>query len=85
MSSTERSEESGQRIVCVDADSAIENAGGLGKFQAVVFGIIIMGMTSGAFILYSISYFEKMPALRCQEIQGLPQYTPCNQTEACSL
>jgi MFS family permease len=41
-------------------------------------------MVSGAFFLYSLPYFEKMPQLECQATPG-GAYTDCTQEEACSL
>lgn len=41
-----------------DIEEAIEKSGGCSKFQAFAFTWIVFGMAAGAFILYSISYFE---------------------------
>ena len=44
-----------------DVEEAIQKAGNIGLFQIWAFVIIVMGMVSGAFFLYSLQYFEKMP------------------------
>ena len=36
-------------------------AGGVSKFQYVAFTMIVLGMVCGAFVLYSIAYFTKVP------------------------
>lgn len=54
-----------QRLVCDDIEHAIVQAGGIKKFQYFSFVIIISGMVSGAFFLYSLPYFEKLPQLEC--------------------
>ncbi len=44
-----------------DIEEALQKAGGVGKFQIWSFFVIVMGMVSGAWFLYSLQYFEKMP------------------------
>ena len=36
-------------------------AGGVSKFQFISFTMIVLGMVCGAFVLYSIAYFTKVP------------------------
>jgi hypothetical protein len=42
-------------------------------------------MLSGAFFLYSLPYFQKMPALVCQSVIDGPYDSDCDNEEACSL
>jgi hypothetical protein len=65
--------------VSKDIDDAIIKAGGIGKFQVYSFFIIVMGMVSGAFWLYSLQYFERVP----QEWYCYNQVT--SEWESCTL
>ena len=47
--------------IAKDIEDAIMKAGGLGKFQIWSFFVIVTGMVSGAFWLYSLQYFERVP------------------------
>ena len=44
--------------------------------------MIVLGMVSGAFVLYSMAYFTKVPPLLCQSVAG-GQWTSCNSDLAC--
>ena len=44
--------------------------------------MIVLGMVCGAFILYSISYFTKVPPLLCQSYTS-DAYTSCKKSVAC--
>jgi hypothetical protein len=46
-----------------DVDKALIRAGGFGKSQCFSFFSIVSGMLSGAFFLYSLTYFERLPPL----------------------
>lgn len=46
-------------------DVILDEIGGFGVYQLVYFNVIVMGMVSGAFVLYSMNYFELEPALEC--------------------
>ena len=46
--------------IAKDIEDAIMKAGGLGKFQFWSFFVIVMGMVSGAFWLFSLQYFERV-------------------------
>ena len=47
--------------IAKDIEDAIMKAGGLGRFQIWSFFVIVTGMVSGAFWLYSLQYFERVP------------------------
>jgi len=70
-------------LVIEGIEQGVTLAGGVSKFQYLTFTIITAGMLSGAFFLYSLPYFEKMPALECL-YEGATYYVACNQTEACN-
>lgn len=44
-------------------DIILDEIGGFGVYQLMYFNVIVTGMVSGAFILYSMNYFELEPAL----------------------
>jgi len=46
-------------------DDLLEQMGGCGKYQIRWFIIVVMGMVSGAFILYSIYYLELPQVYSC--------------------
>ena len=50
----------------VDIDEIIEEIGGFSKYQFMHMSIVVMGMIAGAFILYSLYYFEIDPEYQCQ-------------------
>lgn len=45
--------------------------------------MIVLGMVCGAFILYSIAYFTKVPQLLCQSQAG-GAFTSCDKDVACN-
>lgn len=65
-----------------DVEECIVRAGGVSKFQYIAFTLIVCGMISGAFILYSIQYFTHVPPLFCQKTKG-GEYASCDAKEAC--
>jgi len=46
-------------------DEILERIGGTGTYQLLWFVVITMGMLAGAFILYSLNYFELAPDTFC--------------------
>ena len=70
-------------LVIKDIEHGVTLAGGVSTFQYLTFTVITSGMLSGAFFLYSLPYFEKLPALECL-YEGTTDYVYCNQTEACN-
>ena len=55
-------------------DQILDEIGGFGKYQLIWFIIVVTGMLSGAFILYSLYYFELVPVYQCNIWDGL-QFT----------
>ena len=45
-----------------DVEDAIQKTGGVSCFQYLSFLIIVSGMVAGAFILYCLAYFERIPS-----------------------
>ena len=43
--------------------------------------MIVLGMVCGAFVLYSIAYFTKVPQLLCQATEGGP-FVSCGDDAA---
>ena len=66
-----------------DVDDCIERCGATGKFQYIVFCMICAGMACGAFILYCIAYFTKVPKLLCQPTEGA-DWVSCDTDVACN-
>ena len=58
--------------------------GGVSKFQYISFAIIVCGMLSGGFFLYSIPYFEKQPPLLCKYTVNQVDWQSCTKEEACA-
>ena len=60
-----KTEEKRREVIFKDINEGLEMAGGLNRFQLLASAAIVVGMLSGAFILYSITYFTKIPPLLC--------------------
>jgi len=61
-----------------DIEDAIERSGGCSKYQSIAFTYIVFGMVAGAFVLYSISYFELTPDYNCYtDIDEPSTYVNC--------
>lgn len=59
-------------------------AGGLGRFQIWSFFVIVTGMVSGAFWLYSLQYFERVPQeWFCKETEQ-SVWTSCTLDDVCN-
>ena len=56
-----REGETSSDCIVNDVEDAIQKSGGIGKFQVWSFFVIVMGMVCGAFFLYSIQYYQKLP------------------------
>ena len=67
-----------------DIDDAIIKAGGIGKFQVWSFFVIVMGMVSGAFFLYSLQYFEKLPTEYECKMTAISPWVTCDLKTACA-
>ena len=65
-----------------DVEDCIQRAGGVSRFQYFSFTLIVFGMVCGAFILYCISYFTKVPPLLCQATEGA-EWKDCKPKVAC--
>lgn len=62
-----------------DIEDAIEISGGCAKYQSMAFTFIVLGMAAGAFVLYSISYFELTPEYNCYTDKSDPStYYTCS-------
>lgn len=46
-------------------DDVLERVGGCGRYQVLWMTVIILGMTSGAFINYTLNYLELEPQYLC--------------------
>jgi predicted cobalt transporter CbtA len=66
-----------------DVEDAIERMGGVSTFQIISFINVVSGMVAGAFILYCLAYFERVPSeLQCQyEVDG--PWESCEADNAC--
>jgi len=67
-----------------DIDGILEEIGAVGPYQVFYFLVILSGMIAGAFILYSLYYFDLQPDYLCifkgQEAQG---WQSCKQKDIC--
>ena len=70
--------------VAKDIDDAIIKAGDIGKFQFQSFFIIVMGMVSGAFWLYSLQYFERVPQEWYCKTTKNSEWESCNLDAVCN-
>lgn len=73
-----------QTIKVTGIEEAIEQCGGVGRFQYKSFTVIVMGMLAGAFFLYSLPYFEKQPQLQCKSTSSQTDWVDCTQSVACN-
>ena len=67
-----------------DVEDAIVKAGNVGRFQAFSFLIIVMGMVSGAFWLYSLQYFERVPQEWYCKMTEDSEWTACTLSTVCN-
>ena len=69
--------------IALDIDDAIQKSGNIGKFQVWSFFVIVFGMVSGAFFLYSLQYFEKIPTEFECKMTATSNWETCDQKTAC--
>ena len=67
-----------------DIDEAIILSGGIGRFQVWSFFVIVMGMVCGAFWLYSLQYFTKIPEEYYCKDTASSDWVTCDHDQACS-
>ena len=70
--------------VSKDINDAIIKAGNIGRFQVYSFLIIVMGMVSGAFWLYSLQYFERVPQEWYCKTTENSEWESCNLDTVCN-
>ena len=83
LKSDENADKYGGKKVYKDVDEVIVLAGGVSTFQYIAFTMIVLGMVCGAFILYSIAYFTKVPQLLCKATPT-SAFESCENKDACN-